>query len=325
MKKNSIWITWENQRRNRELSKALGIKLFELSEVDQIKSRFKKYVIGITKTLKIYIRERPNIVFCQNPSLILSLFFVLLKKLAGIKVVVDAHNGGLFPKEGRSLLLGHIARFVQRKADLTVVTNESLKKHVESNGGRGFVLPDKIPNIPITIPKKLKGRVNLLFICSYADDEPYEIVFKAAQNISPEICIYVTGNYQKKGIQQKQLPDNVVLTGFIPEDEYIEMLNSVDATIVLTSRENCLVCGAYETVAVEKPMILSNTNALKHYFSKGTIYTENTIEGLESAISDLLRKKDELNTQVRELKISRETDWQKKKEELEKRFFNYSE
>jgi len=317
MKTNSIWVTWENQRRNRELSKALGIKLFELSEVDQIKSRFKKYVIGITKTLKIYIRERPNIVFCQNPSLILSLFFVLLKKLAGIKVVVDAHNGGLFPKEGRSLLLGHIARFVQRKADLTVVTNESLKKHVESNGGRGFVLPDKIPNIPITIPKKLKGRVNLLFICSYADDEPYEIVFRAAQNISPEICIYVTGNYQKKGIQQKQLPDNVVLTGFIPEDEYIEMLNSVYATIVLTSRENCLVCGAYETVAIGKPMILSRAEALTSYFNLGAVYSENTGEGMEKAIKEVIEREKELTAQVRELKSIRQREWEGKRQRFE--------
>lgn len=318
----SIWITWEDQRRNRELSRAFNVKLFELSEIDQIKNRFTKYVIGIAKTIKIYFKEKPKVVFCQNPSLILSFFLVLLKTIDRIKVIVDAHNAGLFPKEGRSRLLGYIARFIQRKANLTIVTNESLKKHVEMNGGHAFVLPDKIPSIPITVPRKLKGKVNLLFICSYGDDEPYEIVFKAAQNLHDSICVYVTGNYKKKGIEQNQLPSNVILTGFVPEPEYVEMLNSVDATIVLTSRENCLVCGAYETVAVEKPMILSNTNALRNYFNMGAVYADDTAEGLERAISNLLAKKDELSTQVKELKISREIEWLKRKEDLEKSVFN---
>jgi hypothetical protein len=49
------------------------------------------------------------------------------------------------------------------------------------------------------------------------------------------------------------------------------MMRSVDATIVLSERENCLLCGAYETVASEKPMILSNKEALRNYFDKGAI------------------------------------------------------
>ena len=319
MERNSIWITWENQRRNRELSKAFNVKLFELSEIDQIKSRFKKYVIGITKTLKIYFGEKPEVVFCQNPSLILSLLFVLLKKITGIKVIVDAHNAGLFPKEGKSGILNLLSKVIQRYADLTIVTNEGLKEYVEKNGGKGFILQDKFPDIPILKPRKLRGESNILFICSVAEDEPYEAIFDAAKHLDSNMHIYVTGNYRKKGIRPSKMPDNISFTGFVPEEEYIEMLNSVDATIILTSRENCLVCGAYETVAVEKPMILSDTKALRDYFSMGAVYTENTIEGIKNAILEMIRKKEELSKEVKTLKKIRHSEWLEKKKNLEKR------
>jgi len=97
------------------------------------------------------------------------------------------------------------------------------------------------------------------------------------------------------------------------------MLNSVDATIILTSRENCLVCGAYETVAVEKPMILSDTKALRDYFSMGAVYTENTIEGIKNAILEMIRKKEELSKEVKTLKKIRHSEWLEKKKNLEKR------
>lgn len=83
----------------------------------------------------------------------------------------------------------------------------------------------------------------------------------------------------------------MILTGFIPEKEYVELLISVDATMVLTCREDCSVCEAYETVAVEKPMILSNTNALGNYFRRGVIYAEQTAESTQKAILEVIAKK----------------------------------
>ena len=321
MRKNAIWITWENQRRNRELSRAFGIKLYELAYIDNIKNPLKKYLTGIGKTIRILLREKPKLVICQNPSLILSFFLVSLKRLTKLQVVVDAHNAGLFPKECRFAVLNLISRFIQRKADMTIVTNENLKANVEMNGGHAFVLPDRIPNILVTKPKeKLKGRFNILFICRYASDEPYKEVFAAASKLDHSIYIYVTGDYSKGKISTADLPENVILTGFILESEYFEMLNSVDATIDLTTRENCLVCGAYETVAVEKPMILSKTKALMDYFSMGAIYTENTLEGIEKAILEVIERKAELTAQVKEWKAIRQVQWEQRKKDLERIF-----
>lgn len=311
-----IWITWENQRRNREISKAIDSTLYELSHIADIEGRLRKYVNGIRETWNIYRRERPTVVFCQNPSLVLALFTVIVKRFFQFNVVVDAHNAGIFPAEGRSLLLRRLSAFIQRSADLTIVTNDALKRHVEANGGRGFVLQDKIPEIPTMTPVKLKGDINLLFICTYAEDEPYEAVFEAARRIDQKVCIYVTGNYRKRNIDPSLLPENVVLLGHVPEKQYLEMLNSVDATIDLTTRENCLVCGAYETVAVERPMILSDTMALRGYFSLGAVYADNTIDGFVGAINEFVGKKALLAEGVKQLKAKRQTEWVDRKSHL---------
>ncbi len=314
---NAVWFTWENQRRNRELSKALGVKLFEFKEIDDMKNPVRKYSRGLLRTGRALLREKPPLVFCQNPSLVLSSFLVTIKKLQGFRVCVDAHNVGLFPKEGRSRMLGGLAGYVQRKADLTLVTNEHLQRHVEQNGGRAFVLQDRIPDIRRKPPVGLKGRYNVLFICSYADDEPYQMVFDAAEKLDAGIHIYVTGNYRKRNLDPSHVPPNVTLMGYISEDLYVDMLNSVDATIDLTSRENCLVCGAYETVAVEKPQILSDTRALRDYFNRGAVYTPHTVEGIRRSVVSLIENRPFLEKEAIELKRQRQAEWELKKNALQ--------
>lgn len=312
-----IWITWESQRRNVELSNALNAKLYQLDKIDRINNLAKKYLLGLYHTAKILVRERPRITFCQNPSLVLSLFLVIIKLVFRTWVGVDAHNAGIFPAEGKLKVLNWIAVIIQRLADLVIVSNDGLKKIVEKNGGKAFVLPDKIPEIPKVTPKQLKGSHNILFISSFASDEPYKNVIGASIDVLPEIVIYVTGNYEEYIDTRLVAPSNLIFTGFLPESQYIEMLNSVDATIDLTTRENCLVCGAYESIAVEKPMILSDTKALRDYFNMGAIYTDNSKESIAQAIHSLVREKDRLTEQVKKLKRLREKEWKETKPTLE--------
>lgn len=320
---NAVWITWENQRRNREICNALKIKLYELDTIDLIRNPVKKYLFGAFLTFKIFFKEKPKIIFCQNPSLVLSLLSILYGKFFAVRIIVDAHNAGLFPLDDRSRFLSAVSEFIQCHADLTIVTNSELSRHVETNGGKAFVLQDPIPRIPKIKKRKLNGNINILFICSFAGDEPYEIVFEAAQHLDPTVSIYVSGNYRKRGIDPSICPQNISLMGYISEDEYIEMLHSVDATIDLTTRENCLVCGAYESVATGKPMILSRTNALMSYFFMGAIYTENSCFSMVKAIETIVKKIDLLSREIAQLKLDLVRDWDQKKLRLEKILRSY--
>jgi hypothetical protein len=140
----AIWVTWEVQRRNLGISSGLGIKLYT---IESSKPRLLRYLQSISKTLAILYHEKPDVVFAQNPSTVLALFLVLIKPFCLKKVVLDSHNTGIYLLDERYQLLNRVSAFIQKKADLTLVTNIGLKREIEGNGGRARVIFDRIPKV----------------------------------------------------------------------------------------------------------------------------------------------------------------------------------
>jgi len=292
-----LWITWEHQRRNQGISAALG---WPLHEIVYGGPRILRYARSVFRTAEVVIRERPDVLAVQNPSIVLAIFAVFLKRFLGMKVVIDAHNSGIYPAGGRNAFFMHLARFLQKAADLTIVTNPGLQRVVESRHGKAFVLPDRSPDVPDVPAMELKGRSNIAYICTFSPDEPYHEVLEAARALTDEVAFYVTGDYSRK-IRPASVPANVRLLGFVPEIAYWSLLSSVDFVMDLTFRENCLLCGAYEGVAVEKPLILSDTEALRAYFSKGCIYVGPTRESIVAGIRRAIEERTALHDGIREL------------------------
>ncbi len=310
-----IWISWEKHRRTTELVSALnGIKGFYFETET---NRLVRYFLLLMKTLSTIVRERPQVVFVQNPSLILSLFMVTVGKTLVPRVVVDSHNEGLKPFHPHLHWLLPLYHTIQKRADLTLVTNEALAREVRSHRGTPFVLEDKIPRLDRSRRFALQGEHNLAFICTFQKDEPFEEVIRAASLLGPEICIYVTGKYRKAHQNiVARAPSNLVFTGFLDENRYVGLLGSCDVIIDLTRMQDCLVCGAYEALALEKPLILSNTRALRKYFSKGAVYTENRAEDIAQAIHLAVAQKDKLEKEIAALRREIEPRWEEKKATL---------
>lgn len=306
MSVKGVWITWEKQRRNQGISSALGWELYDIVYND---CRVIRYLKSFVKTLSILKAEKPAFVAAQNPSIVLALMVVLLKFVFGYTCIIDAHNAGLFPFEGRSKVLNFAARLIQRLSDWTIVTNSVLAEIVNKNG-KAIVLPDKIPYPPsVTRAANLKGMVNLAFICSFSLDEPYHEVIEAARSIPDDIFIYITGKFKDK-LSEEEMPPNVKLLGFIPDNQYWDLISTVDGIMVLTTRDDCLVCGAYEAVALKKPMILSSTQAIKSYFHSGCIYTRPDSDEIQKAILQFIEAKARLSEEVVALEKKLRTEWE---------------
>jgi hypothetical protein len=305
-----IWIAWERQRRSIELADAFNAELFLILE-----SGFFRYFKCLTKTILVLKKERPDILFVQNPSMILAFFsVVLIKPIFKCNVIVDRHSNFLLSKKKRNIfhvLLFQFLSFLSIKyADLTIITNKELAYLVDILGGNPFILPDKIPNIKVYNVDKTDKLIRVFVVSSFAGDEPIGNLIEASKLLdNTNIRLIFSGNY-KKYSNQRALSEcrNIELTGFLSDSEYERMLNLADLVIVLTTINYTLLCGCYEAIAVEKPLITSNSNTLKNLF-KGATFTDNSPSSIVNSINEVLENNHEKTHIIKQLRKTLDSDW----------------
>jgi len=309
-RKNKIlWIAWEKQLRSTTLANELGADLYQL---ESQRPRLLRYLELCIKTINIVVKGKYEYIFVQNPSIILSLLIVALKKFVGNPyVVVDSHTLYLNLKGIKKACFNFIKHIVFSGANLVIVTNTALMQiyRKQFEGGTYYVLPDRIPIFSSAKKIELSKKNNILFICTFSVDEPYHDVFKAMDDLS-DSTLYVSGNKDKipKHIQDS-VSENVILTGFLAENRFISLLHSVDIIMVLSTADNCMLCGAYEAVSAGKPLILSDKKVLVDYFNQGVVHTKNSVEDITKNIKLAIQNKETLEQGIRNLKVIRMTEW----------------
>ena len=306
---NAVWFTWEKQRRNRSMASAVGARLEELDFKGGTLARY--WALG-RKTFGIVRREKPAIVYFQNPSIVLATLIVSMKvlRLTRATIVGDYHNAGVRPPVGRFLV-----PWLVRHADLTIVSNKNLAAIVESMGGRALPMPDPIPALEPAPHRPATASFDVLFVCSWADDEPIAEVLRAAQSLlatEPNLIVAITGRPKLEKIGWRDpVPANVQLTGFLSEHDFDHRLTHADVILDLTTRADCMVCGAYEAAAAQVPMILSDNPPTREYFSKGALFTDNSANSIAALIRKSRAEHARLQREVVEIKqyiLQRERD-----------------
>lgn len=282
-----IWITWETQRRSVELSKKLNCLFYNLD-----KEGILRYPYCLINTVIVFLIKKPKFLFVQNPSMILAFVACLFGIVSDTKIIVDRHTTFRLnkPHTGslKIWLFMKLHYFTLKYADMTIVTNDYLSEIVENSGGNPCVLPDILPAIEFHEKMILKGTIKILLISSFGLDEPINEVISAVNNINNnDISLYITGNYKKFDPDYpKKVNSNIHFTGFVSDTEYQSLLHSVDIAIVLTTSDYCMLCGCYEAVAVEIPLITSDKSVLRNYFTNAC-FVDNSIEGIEKGINDV--------------------------------------
>ena len=282
MRCDTAWITWERQPRNISMARSVESDYFEIIEK---RNFFLRYLFSIKKTHTI-LKNRYDLVFVQNPSIVLSFLAVIFKNIYDYKLVIDAHNAGVYPKEGSNKLLMCINNFILRHCDVVIVTNSIIKKHLDSISVKSVVISDPLPEYDNKWKETKRIDNKVFVICSWSDDEPISLYFDVAKEL-PGYQFYFSGNYKKMKIEKEKLTDNIILLGFVTEEEYLYHLFSCKVTVDLTERSDCLVCGAYESISAETPFILTDSKVNRETFKEIGIYSKLNSKSLLDSILNI--------------------------------------
>ena len=307
-----LFIAWiAHSRRSQLIADKFQMKLYCVHSL-QRRSLLAplRYAFQAIKTLMVLIRERPAVVFVQNPPIFAPLVVYLYAKLWGAKYIIDAHTTALLAPVWKWSLPLHA--FLSRRAITTLVTNEYLEDLVKAWGAKTFIIAD----IPTTFPAgqafSLNGKFSVAVINTFAPDEPIREVLEAAAAL-PEVQFYITGDpIRARKTFLHDHPSNVRFTGFLPDKEYLGLLQAVQAIMVLTTRDHTMQRGACEAVSLGKPIITSNWPLLKTYFHKGTVHVDNSSQGIREGVLKMQQEAKALEKEILLLQQERRLEWGEK-------------
>jgi len=274
-----------------------------------------RYAIQAVLTLIILLRERPKIVFVQNPPIFAPLFSWIYCALTRASLIIDSHTDALQSRVWQWSLPVH--RFLSRRAVATIVTNEHLSRIIAGWGARSQIVVDVPSELPLGKPYPVQHPFNVAMVSSFAPDEPLDEVVEVARSL-PDVGFYVTGD-PVQGFKRLPAdpPSNLHLTGFLPDDEYYGLLRSVQAVMALTTEDHTMQRGACEAVWLEQPIITSDWPLLRQAFHKGTIHVDNTIEGIRTGVQQMRTRYRQLANEILLLQEERKRQWQEIEQQLE--------
>lgn len=309
MRSRALWIDWGRHVRTHSLTRRLGVDLIEIVISG---NRALRYLLSMKQTIGALRARRPSVVIATNPSIVLGLFLLLYRRFSGFKLISDAHYAGVDPPNFNRLLK-RILDLHNRSVDLVVVPTETHALRLTQIGASAYVCPDPLPHIPTrsgfehTLPEK-----SVLLVCSFDLDEPFSAAFEAFDQLREDgYSLVVSGNYARAGVDPERFPW-VQFLGFVSERDYFGYLQACSVVMDLTELEDCLVCGAYEALALHKPLILSDSEAMRAYFGDACVLTENASTAIVESVRQAFSKRDELIEAAQEWTRRNETHIQER-------------
>lgn len=265
-----------------------------------------EYPVLAWKTITCILRRRPRAILVVTPPFLVALIVLPLARVLGSIVAMDVHSGALLDRRWRWSV--PILLWISRHVRATVVTLPILRERFRAAGSRTIVLPDPLPRLRVPSTASHAGGVGdrerrVVALCGWGDDEPLDELAASAEGRPWRL--FITGRPRRA----LRTPPNVELTGFLSDEAYLELIASADAVVVLTTRENTLLSGAWEAIALDRPLVLSDTEALRKTFGEGPYYVLPTRESIAAGVAASLSHPD-ASAASRELhaRFAREND-----------------
>lgn len=268
-----------------------------------------KYPLQWIKTWQLLFQNRPDYIYVTNSPPVAGLCVYVYCLFTSSKFILDTHTPNLFTSKWA--WTRPLQRFTSRRAIMNVVDQQQVAELFESWKSKVLVLPNPPKDIPIEwLQEPDETEISITYVGTLVDDEPVDIVINAAR-MHPQVKFYILGDKALANPKWLQdVPENVIFTGYLLKDEYWKCLSRSRAIISLSTLNYSLLGGAQDGLHINKPLIVSDTATLRLYFTKGTIFVDNTNEGMIRGIEDLLNNEERLKREIRELQDETSARWQ---------------
>ena len=155
------------------------------------------------------------------------------------------------------------------------------------------MLPDPVPRFRGARTTTAHAN-SIVIVSTWAQDEPIGEVIAASELLPDDLKLSITGRPRGPLAASASRSGRIVVLGYLGDEEYLEMLRSARLIVDLTTRDDCLVCGAYEALAVGRPLLVSDKQALRDLLKDGASYCANEPGAIARAICEALDHESEL-------------------------------
>lgn len=271
----AVFVAWARlSRRTKDLARELNVKLLFIPDRPP-------YLKAWRETKKLLESENPNVVLIQLPQGPLLWRAISLSERMGYKVVADVHTAFIYNTTVKEIILNKPFQHLLHKAELVLAHNEPLAdlmaEKLKLPRDKILTIYDPLPKPPESLRRPQLDAVErdsyLVVPSSWSPDEPLDYVVEEflESRLSGELKLVITGNpgvsltlYRRvKKVLAKQGKEKVVLTGYLPDEEYAWLLRNARAVVAATMREYTMLSAIWEAVAYEKPFLVSETKTLR--------------------------------------------------------------
>ena len=251
------------------------------------------YPASTIRTIAAIARHRPRAAIIVAPPFVAALVAWPFLRAIGAPFALDVHTGALVDRRWRWST--GILAWLARRGVGAVVTLPSLAAPLAARGVTTFVIPDPLPRLtprpaasaasPAPVGTASVATADgpiVAAVCGWGDDEPIEALVASAQGRPWQLVL--TGRPRRP----VELPANVRLAGYLPDDAYRDLLASAACVVVLTERDQTLLSGGWEAIALGRPLVVSGTPAIRSTFGDELTYVDATPAGIAAGITAVL-------------------------------------
>jgi hypothetical protein len=312
-----VFLTWNDSRRSESLARVIGLD--RILFVPRLRG-WQRHVRGFAQTAAYLFRVRPNLIWYQF-SLGLGVaiaLYALVCRRKRVVLVADVHTKAL-RRNGSSLLRPMVRRIKAWSLGFcraAIVTNEENATYAwRTFGVKALILSDPLPMPRPPVGAGATKRFDVLVVCSYAADEPLDLIEQLASKLRAQYTVAITGDVKHLNRTfHTRLKRVALLTGWLGECEYWDCLRNARAILVLSTESACLPCGAYEAIAVGNRPIVRDDPFVKEAFGQSAVYTSLSVTDIEIAIQGIITER--VASASRDVAADFEANWRARWESI---------